>query len=71
MILVTAQFQHQVQCALPINSVVCNGVLVLKLLPCEEETLLLGRDSLLVLELHLNILDRVKGVNFEGYRSLG
>merc|ERR1719498_2119642 len=36
---------------------------VLQLLPREDEALLVGRDSFLVLDLRLNVIDRVRGLD--------
>ena len=36
------------------------------LLTGEDEALLVGRDSLLVLDLGLHVVDRVRGLDFEG-----
>ena len=57
--LVTAQSQHYVQNTTLLDVVVCKGASVLKLLPCEDETLLVGWDALLVLDLRLHIPDSV------------
>ena len=50
-----------------LNVAVCKGASVLeKLLPCEDETLLVGWDTLLDLDLLLGVLDCVIGGNIQG-----
>ena len=39
---------------------------ILKLLPCEDQTLLVRRDALFVLDLGFDIVNRVAGLDFEG-----
>ena len=55
----TTQTRHQMHSALMPNLVVCKGAFVLKLPPCVDETMLVGWDTLLDLDLHLHILDGV------------
>merc|ERR1740129_259760 len=54
-----SQAKHQVQRRLLLDVVVREGAAVLELLAREDQTLLLGRDALLVLDLSLDILNRV------------
>ena len=49
-----------------LDVVVGEGPAVLQLLAGEDETLLVGGDALLVLDLRLHIVDRVRGLDLEG-----
>ena len=49
-----------------LDVVVREGPPVLKLLACEDQPLLIRRDALLVLDLGLDILDGVGGLDLEG-----
>jgi len=49
-----------------LDVVVREGAAVLKLLSGEDQTLLIRGDSLLVLNLGLDVLDRVRGLDIEG-----
>ena len=49
-----------------LNVVVGESSAVFKLLTSEDETLLIRRDTLLVLDLGLYIIDGVGGLNLEG-----
>lgn len=60
------QSQHQMEGGLLLDVVVGEGASILQLFTSEDETLLVGRDALLVLNLRLHILDRVRGLNLEG-----
>ena len=46
--------------------VVAESAAVLKLLASEDESLLIGRDSFLVLDLGLDVLNGVRGLNVQG-----
>ena len=48
-----------------LNVVVREGTAVLKLLTGEDETLLIGRDSLLVLDLGLHIVDGIRRLHIK------
>lgn len=48
-----------------LNIVVRKSTAILELFAGEDETLLVGRDTLLVLNLRLDIIDGVRGLNFE------
>jgi len=61
----TAQPQNKVERRLLLDIVVTQRPTVLELLSCEDETLLVRRDALLVLDLLLNILNAVTGLNIE------
>ena len=49
-----------------LDVVVGEGAAVLELLASEDEALLVGRDALLVLDLGLDVLDRVRRLDLEG-----
>ena len=49
-----------------LDVVVGQGTAILELLAGEDETLLIRRNSLLVLNLVLNIVDRVRRLHLEG-----
>jgi len=61
-----AQAQDEVEGGLLLDVVVGEGASVLELLPGEDETLLIGGDALLVLDLGLDVVDRVRGLDVEG-----
>ena len=60
------QSKHQMESALLLDVVVREGTSVLQLLPGENESLLVRRDPLLILDFGLHILDRVAGLNLQG-----
>ncbi len=60
-----AQAQHEVKCRLLLDVVVRQRPSVLELLAREDETLLIRRDALLVLDLSLHILDGVGRLDLE------
>ena len=62
----TAQAQHQVERRLLLDVVVRQGAAVLELLAGEDQALLVRRDALLVLDLGLDVLDRVRRLHLEG-----
>ena len=66
--LVTVLYRrHQIHLvALLLDVVVCKGEFVLKLLPCVDETLLVGWDALPVLDLQLHFPDSVLGGKHKG-----
>ena len=49
-----------------LDVVVGKGSAVLELLSCKDESLLVGRDALLVLDLGLDIVNRVRGLDLKG-----
>ena len=49
-----------------LDVVVGHGLAILQLLPCENQTLLIGRDALLVTNLLLDVLNRVGRLHIEG-----
>ena len=54
------------ECALLLNVVVTKGTAILELLAGEDETLLIGGNALLVLDLGLDIINGVRGLDIEG-----
>ena len=53
------------QCALLHNVVVAQCAAILKLLASKDQSLLVWRDALLVLDLGLDVLNRVAGLNLK------
>ena len=49
-----------------LDVVVAQGSAIFELLAGEDETLLVGWDAFFVLDLGLDVIDRVRGLNFEG-----
>ena len=49
-----------------LNVVVRESAAILELLAGEDQTLLIGRDALLVLNLGFHVVDGVRGLNLEG-----
>ena len=49
-----------------LDVVVGESATVLELLSSEDQTLLIGRDTFLVLDLGLDVFDRVRRLNIEG-----
>ena len=62
----TTEAEDEVESALLLDVVVSKGATVLELLPGEDETLLIGRNALLVLDLLLDVVDGVARLNLEG-----
>ena len=61
----TTQTKHQVQGRLLLDVVVRKRTSVLELLTSEDQTLLVGRNALLVLDLGLDIVDGVRRLHLE------
>ena len=61
----TAKAQHKVEGRLLLDVVVRESAAVLELLASEDQALLVWRDALLVLDLGLDVLDRVRWLNLE------
>merc|ERR1712158_42029 len=61
----SSQSEHKVEGALLLDVVVGEGSSVLQLLASEDQSLLIWGDSLLVLDLGLDVLDRVRGLNLK------
>jgi len=49
-----------------LNVVVWEGTAIFKLFPRKDETLLVGRDALFILDFGFNVVDRVGRLDFEG-----
>ena len=62
----TSETEHQVEGGLLLDVVIRKSAAVLELLAGEDEALLIGRNALLVLDLGLDIVDGVGGLNLEG-----
>merc|ERR550525_485627 len=61
----TTQAEHQVQSGLLLDVIIRESTSILQLFSCENQPLLLGRNTFLVLDLGLNILDSVIGLNIQ------
>ncbi len=64
----SAEPQNQVERRLLLDIVVCEGAAILELLTSEDQALLVRRDALLVLDLLLDILNRVGRLNIQSNR---
>ncbi len=64
----SSQSQHQVQSRLFLNVVVRQSSPVFQLFPCENQSLLVGGDALLVLYFGLDVLNRVRSFNIQRNR---
>ena len=53
----TTEAQHEMECGLLLNVVVAEGATVLQLLACKDQALLVWRDTLLILNLRLDVVD--------------
>ena len=62
----TTETENEVESGLLLDVVVGEGAAVLELLSGEDETLLIRRDALLVLDLGLHIIDCVRRLNLKG-----
>ncbi|KAK9151908.1 hypothetical protein Syun_010217 [Stephania yunnanensis] len=62
----TPQTQHQVQGRFLLNIVISKSTTILKLLPSEDEPLLIRGDALLVLDLCLHIVNSIRALHFKG-----
>jgi len=67
----TSQSEDQVKGRLLLDVVVAEGSSIFELLAGEDESLLIGRDSLLVLDLCLHVFDGVGWLDVEGDRLTG
>ena len=61
----TAESEHEMESGLLLNVVVRKGSAVLELLASEDESLLIRGDALLILDLGLDILNGVRGLNVQ------
>merc|ERR1719504_233693 len=64
----TSQSQHQVESRLLLDVVVRESAAVLQLLAREDQSLLIRRNALLVLDLLLHVVDRVRGLHVQSDR---
>jgi len=64
----TTESENQMQSGLLLDIVVGQGAAIFELLAGEDETLLVWGNTLLVLDLSLDVLDGVRGFNFKGDR---
>jgi hypothetical protein len=62
----TAQAEDEVESRLLLDVVVREGAAVLELLASKDEALLVGGNALLVLDLALDVVDRVRRLHLEG-----
>lgn len=62
----TTKTKHQMQRTFLLNVVITEGTPVLKLLPGKDQTLLIGGDPLLILDLGFDIVNGVGGFDIEG-----
>ena len=62
----TTETKHQVQGALLLDVVIRESATVFQLLASEDETLLIRRDTLLILDLGLHVVNRVRRLDFQG-----
>jgi hypothetical protein len=62
----TTETENKVQSRLLLDVVVTKGAAILQLLSSEDQTLLVGRDALLILDLGLNIVDGIARLDLEG-----
>merc|ERR1712038_521968 len=60
------QSKHQVECGLLLDVIVRKGPAILELLPCKDQTLLVWRDALFILDLRLDVVNRVAGLDVQG-----
>ncbi len=61
-----SESEDEMECGLLLDVVVGEGAAVLQLLTREDQSLLIRGDALLVLDLSLDGLNRVGGLNFQG-----
>ena len=64
--LASPESEHQVESGLLLDVVVRQCASVLQLLSSEDQSLLIGGNALLVLDLGLHVLDCVRGLNVQG-----
>ena len=62
----TTETKDKVKGGLLLNVVVGESATVLELLASENQTLLIGRNALLVLDLRLNVVDGIRGLDLKG-----
>jgi hypothetical protein len=62
----TTETEDEMKSRLLLNVVIRKSAAVLELLACKDQALLVRGNAFLVLNLRLNIVDGVRGLNFEG-----
>jgi hypothetical protein len=62
----TTEAEDKVEGRLLLNIVVRKGAAILKLLSSKDQTLLIWGNTFLVLNLSLDVLDGIRGLNIEG-----
>ena len=67
----TTETEDKVKRRFLLDVVVGEGTAILQLLTSEDQTLLVRRNSLLILDLALNIVDSVARLDLEGYGLAG
>ncbi|KAF9002319.1 hypothetical protein BDQ17DRAFT_1203729, partial [Cyathus striatus] len=51
-----------------LNIVIGKGATILELLPCEDETLLVGGNTLFILNLGFDVINSIRRFNLQGNR---
>ena len=64
-LLTTTKTKNKVKRRLLLNIVIRKTTPILELLPSEDESLLVGRNTLLVLNLRLHIVDRIRRLDLQ------
>jgi len=64
----TTETEDEMESRLLLNVIIGKGTAVLELFASKDETLLVGRDALLVLDLRLHVIDRVGRLDLKGDR---
>src|SRR5256885_1283775 len=67
----TAEAEHKMERRLLLNVVIREGATILQLLAREDQTLLVGRNALLVLDFRLHIFDGIAGLDLQSDRLAG
>ncbi|KAI5082600.1 hypothetical protein GOP47_0002343, partial [Adiantum capillus-veneris] len=67
LLLPTTEAKHKVKSRLLLDVIVRQGAAILKLLSSKDQSLLVWRNPLLVLDLGLHIVNGVRTLNFQGY----
>ena len=62
----TTETENEVKSRFLLNIVIRKGTAILKLLSSEDQALLIGRNALLILNLGLDIIDSVAGLDLKG-----
>ena len=62
----TTEAEDEMEGGLLLDVVIGKGAAILKLLAGENQALLIRRDALLVLNLRLDVVDSIRGLNLEG-----